>query len=105
MPRKPAPKFLKDLYYAVFIFLFSGQGVECPICGIRLRRFIRANKPRNTKLGNLCPRCWSLERHRLLWLFLQNRTDLFDGREKTVLHVAPETCFKGRFENAKNMNY
>jgi SAM-dependent methyltransferase len=60
---------------------------------------------RATVLGNLCPQCRSLERHRLLWLFLQNRTDLFNGHEKTVLHIAPEPCFKGRIEYLENMHY
>ena len=43
-----------------------------------------------------CPRCGSLERHRLAWLYLTQRTDLFDPRPKRVLHVAPEQCFEGR---------
>ena len=25
----------------------------------------------------LCPKCLSLERHRLMWLYLKNRTDFF----------------------------
>jgi hypothetical protein len=105
MLKKPIPIFLKNFYYAAFILLFSGRTVECPICGIRLRRFKRISKMRATVLGNLCPQCRSLERHRLLWLFLQNRTDLFNGHEKTVLHIAPEPCFKGRIEYLENMHY
>jgi SAM-dependent methyltransferase len=105
MLKKPIPLFLKNIYFAVFILFFSGQTVECPICGIRLRRFKRIGHVRATALGNLCPRCRSLERHRLLWLFLKNKTDLFDGGVKTVLHFAPEPCFKGRFENLKNTRY
>jgi SAM-dependent methyltransferase len=105
MLQKPIPVFLKNFYYKAFILFFSGQTVECPICGIRMRRFKKISKLRATASGNLCPRCRSLERHRLLWLFLQNRTDLFNGHEKTVLHIAPEPCFKGRIENLKNMHY
>ncbi len=36
--------------------------------------------------------CDSLERHRLIWLFFNRETDLFDGRSKRMLHVAPEAC-------------
>jgi len=38
----------------------------------------------------MCPRCGGLERHRLVWLYFARRTDLFDGRSKRVLHIAPE---------------
>jgi SAM-dependent methyltransferase len=105
MLKKPIPVFLKNIYFAAFILLFSGQTVECPICCIRLRRFKRIGLLRATARGNLCPRCRSLERHRLLWLFLKNKTDLFDGGVKTVLHFAPEPCFKGRIENLTNVRY
>jgi SAM-dependent methyltransferase len=45
-----------------------------------------------------CVQCGALERHRLLWLFLQKRTNLFDGKPKKMLHVAPESCFESRFK-------
>jgi predicted SAM-dependent methyltransferase len=45
-----------------------------------------------------CVHCGALERHRLLWLFLQKKTDLFDGKPKKMLHVAPEPCFESRFK-------
>jgi len=51
-----------------------------------------------------CP-CGSLERHRTLWLFFQERTDLFDGREKRVLHVAPEACLVGKLRERLGTNY
>jgi SAM-dependent methyltransferase len=43
-----------------------------------------------------CVFCGALERHRLAWLYFQRETDLFDGRHKRVLHVAPEPCFEPR---------
>ena len=52
----------------------------------------------------LCPSCLSLERHRLLWLFLKNETDFFSSSLK-VLHVAPEQCFLKRFRSLKNLDY
>ena len=39
----------------------------------------------------LCPRCLSLERHRLLWLYLQRETDLLTAYPR-ILHIAPEVC-------------
>jgi len=52
----------------------------------------------------LAPGTLSLERHRLLWLYLKNETDFFTTHKK-VLHMAPEQCFLKRFKNLKNLDY
>ena len=39
----------------------------------------------------------SLERHRLLWLFLKNDTDFFKKKIK-LLHFAPEQSFYKKFK-------
>jgi len=44
----------------------------------------------------LSPSTLSLERHRLLWLYLNNETNFFSEKKK-VLHMAPEQCFLKRF--------
>jgi SAM-dependent methyltransferase len=51
-----------------------------------------------------CPRCGSLERHRHLWLFLRERTDLFSA-ERRVLHVSPEPCLEQRLSRLPNLDY
>src|SRR5690606_27168699 len=51
-----------------------------------------------------CPACGALERHRLQWLYLRRRTDLF-ARPNRVLHVAPEPCFRRLLETAGNIEY
>jgi SAM-dependent methyltransferase len=74
---------------------YRGQGRWCPVCAQSSRKF----RPGGTfpRSDAKCPRCGSLERHRLAWLYLTQRTDLFDRRPKRVLHIAPEQCFEGRF--------
>ncbi len=52
----------------------------------------------------LSPSTLSLERHRLLWLYLKNETDFFSAKNK-VLHFAPEQCFLKRFKALKNIDY
>ena len=52
-----------------------------------------------------CPRCGALERHRRVWLYFARRTDLFSGRPKRVLHVAPEQCFEGRLRQRFGAGY
>jgi ubiquinone/menaquinone biosynthesis C-methylase UbiE len=46
----------------------------------------------------MCVHCFALERHRFSWIFLVKKTDLFDGKAKKMLHVAPESCFLSRFK-------
>ena len=83
--------------------LYAGRGVECPVCGRRYRKFMPYGyvRPRENAL---CPHCLALERHRLLWLFLQNETDFFDAPAR-LLHVAPEYCFIKRFERLPRLDY
>lgn len=77
--------------------------MECPICGRSFRNFAPYGHRR--RRGNaLCPNCLSLERHRLLWLFLKERTDFFSGRLR-VLHIAPERCFVKRFQELHDSGY
>jgi len=84
-------------------FWYRGDRVECPICKGRFRKFLPYgyNQVRNNVL---CPKCLSLERHRLLWLYLKSRTDFFTARLK-VLHVAPEQCFYKLFRKMPNLTY
>jgi SAM-dependent methyltransferase len=58
----------------------------------------------NPRNNALCPNCLALERHRLMWLYLQKKTGFFKEPLK-VLHVAPEHCFINRFEAMKNLDY
>lgn len=83
--------------------LFHGNKVECPVCSGRFSRFLPYGYNVIRK-GVLCPRCFSLERHRLLWLFLENKTRFFNDPLK-VLHIAPEQCFYKRFRKLKNLEY
>ncbi len=52
----------------------------------------------------LSPGTLSLERHRLLWLYLTRETDWLDQQLK-VLHIAPEQAFYKKFKKIKNWEY
>lgn len=52
----------------------------------------------------LAPGTLSLERHRLLWLFLKRKTDFFTKKRK-MLHIAPEQCFIDLFRAQSNLDY
>src|SRR5438093_374596 len=79
-----------------FAARYAGRGRWCPVCERSSRRFARFGVvPRKDAR---CGFCGSLERHRLVWLFFSRMTNLFDGKEKRVLHVAPEECLEGRLK-------
>lgn len=88
----PRPLLQRIAGWAVPVagFLYKGRGRECPVCGSKYRRFMPYGYV-NARPDALCPHCLSLERHRLLWLYLVRETDLLTTFPKT-LHIAPEVC-------------
>jgi SAM-dependent methyltransferase len=51
-----------------------------------------------------CIKCGSLERHRMLWLYLHEETSIFSKGLK-VLHIAPEKQLYDLFLQNKNIDY
>jgi SAM-dependent methyltransferase len=43
--------------------------------------------------------------HRLSWLFLEQKTDLFNESPKKMLHIAPEMGLMRRFKEISNLDY
>jgi SAM-dependent methyltransferase len=82
---------------------YSGNKVECPICNNHYRQFLPYGRI-NPRQNALCPNCLSLERHRLIWLYLRDKTNFFE-KKLNVLHIAPEPCFMKRFENQHGDTY
>lgn len=85
--------------------LYAGSRYEDPINGKTYRKFLPYGYSGIAKRNNvLSPGTLSLERHRLLWLYLKNRTDFFTANYK-MLHIAPEQCFYKIFKGMKNLDY
>lgn len=82
---------------------YYGKGRFCPVCEKSSRRFRPFGLvPREDAQ---CFHCGALERHRLLWLYVSRRTNLFDGKPKKMLHVAPELCFESILQQRLGDNY
>lgn len=75
----------------------------CPVCDTGFRKFLPYGRI-NPRDNALCPNCLSLERHRLMWLYLKEKTPFFD-KNLDVLHIAPEACFIKRFEKIHGERY
>lgn len=84
-------------------FFMRGNKFEDPIDGRTYRRLLPYGRV-SSRANALAPGSLSLERHRLLWLYLKTKTNLFAEKVK-LLHVAPEYCFIKRFKNQKNIEY
>jgi len=52
-----------------------------------------------------CPRCFSKDRDRLIYLYLENKTDLFEGHHYKLLHIAPEAWMKELFNRLPHIDY
>lgn len=101
IPRKVLQLFSHWVLKIVAIF-YIGNNVECSVCGKSFRKFLPYG--RVARSNALCPNCLSLERHRLMYLFLQQKTEFFKDQIK-LLHVAPEICFIDKFEALENIDY
>jgi SAM-dependent methyltransferase len=84
-------------------FFLKGNTFIDPIDGKGFKTFLPYGY--GTQRNNvLSPSTLSLERHRLLWLYLKNETDFFNEAKK-VLHFAPEQAFYKRFRKMTHLYY
>jgi SAM-dependent methyltransferase len=101
----PRPLLIKLSYIVRPFIAFSlkGNTFTDPIDGKSFRKFLSYGYGKQRE-NALSPSTLSLERHRLLWLYLQNETDFFKTHKK-VLHMAPEQCFLSIFRKQNNLEY
>ncbi len=106
----PRPILIRLSYIVrpILAFFLRGNNFTDPISDKSFKSFLPYGYG-NQRNNVLSPATLSLERHRLLWLYLQNETDFFSSESlterKKVLHFAPEQCFLKRFRKLKNLDY
>jgi SAM-dependent methyltransferase len=83
--------------------VLKGNKYIDPIDGKGFRKFLPYGYEKQ-RPNVLSPSTLSLERHRLLWLYLKNETDFFTASLR-VLHFAPEQAFYKRFRAMQNLDY
>lgn len=94
--------FANKLRLKYLRFRLKGNEVFCVCCNSVFKKFAPFGAIKRDNAW--CPQCESLERDRLLWLFLQNRTNIYE-KEVNLLHVAPERILYKKFSNTSNINY
>ena len=103
--RIPRPVLIR-LSYAVkplFVLSLRGSKYTDPIDGRSFSKFLPYGYGQQRE-NVLSPSTLSLERHRLLWLYLKDHTTFFTAPHK-VLHFAPEQAFYKRFRKLNNLHY
>lgn len=101
----PRPWLIRMSIWArpILIWLYKGNNFTDPIDGRNYRRFLPYGYEKQ-RPNALSPGTLSLERHRLMWLYLKYETDFFNENLK-VLHIAPEQSFYKKFKKLKNIDY
>lgn len=102
----PRPILIRLSYIFSFFspVFYGGNKHECPVCEGKFRKMLPYGYDGSAKRENvLCPKCLTLERHRVLWLYLKEQTDFFTKQRK-MLHIAPEQPFLGRFRKLKHLD-
>lgn len=95
--------------------VYTGNAYYCPYCDNRFRKFLRGGYPNplaeekkivgaGIRPNMLCPRCYSTDRDRLIYLYLKEKTDIF-VRHTSILHIAPAGSVKHLLENLPNVEY
>ena len=101
----PRPLLIRLSYWVrpLIAFYLKGNKFTDPIDGKSFKSFLPYGyeSPRENVLS---PSTLSLERHRLLWLYLKNETEFFSKPIK-LLHFAPEQAFYNRFKKLDNLDY
>lgn len=82
--------------------LFKGNSVTCLICNSTYNKFGDYGEYK-VRQNASCHKCGSLERHRVLWKYLNDKKLL--NKKLSILHFAPEKVFYDIFSGLSNVEY
>ncbi len=99
---KHFPVGSRKIYHRLNIFFYKGEEYYCPICEKGFKRFLPAGE--NIFGNSKCPGCSSLERQRLLWLYLTSKLKIQDQKIK-LLNVAPDFAIQSKLKSLSNIDY
>jgi SAM-dependent methyltransferase len=102
--QRPGFARVVDGLLAVRALVFFGNTYICPCCGWRLRRFTHGGFSLKQRHHGYCPRCNAKARHRRVWLYLQDHTNLFTDRMR-LFEVSPKYSMSRRLARMKNLRY
>ena len=103
----PRPLLIKLSYIFKFFapLLYKGNSVNCNVCKRSFRKFLSYGSKVAHRENVLCPYDLTLERHRLMWYYLENNSTFLTQKDLKLLHIAPEQCFHKKFKAQENLSY
>ena len=86
--RNPKYASIKRLSFLLRGLLFKGSRYNCPCCNSTLRGFVGREGLLKRNDDGYCPRCNAKARHRRIWLYIREHTNLGKASLR-LLEVAP----------------
>ncbi|MCW8823302.1 MAG: methyltransferase domain-containing protein [Ignavibacteriaceae bacterium] len=99
---KNFPNTSRKVYHTINKFIYRGNNYYCPICERGYSRFLPG--PDNIRSNSKCPGCSSLERHRLLWIYLTRELNILTSKLE-LLSAAPDYATQSKLKNLANIRY
>ncbi|MFH1000938.1 MAG: class I SAM-dependent methyltransferase [Bacteroidota bacterium] len=108
-------KKIRGTYQKGLGVLYKGKTYYCPYCKHSFRKMLSDGEKLHViekfqiigsgyRENCTCPRCYSKDRDRLIYLYFEKNTSLFTEQHK-VLHIAPEAWLKELFQSLPNIHY
>lgn len=99
---KHFPVGSRKVYHTLNNFLYKGNNYYCPICEKGYKRFLPGG---DNLFGNSkCPGCSSLERQRLLWVYLTRELKI-QNENIRLLNIAPDLAIQSKLIKLSHMDY
>ena len=102
--RSPRLSVVKEFGFLLRGVLMTGRRYRCPVCEWSTRSFVGERKFLQKSDTGYCPRCNAKARHRRIWLYLSEHTEIFTDRVRLV-EVAPWWSFARRFRKIATIEY
>jgi SAM-dependent methyltransferase len=96
------PYFSRKIFYKINTIRFKGEKNYCPLCEKGFSKFLTG--PDKSRKNSKCPGCGSLERQRLLWLYLTKKLEI-TNQKINLLNIAPDYATQTALQRLKNISY
>lgn len=113
IPRRYHSKMSFLYNYSRSLFFF-GFKYKCIFCNGHFRKLLPTGLKNDVALSfigggyryTLCPRCHSLDRERLIYYYIKNKTNILHSQKSIkLLHIAPERNLQKVFRASSNLKY
>jgi len=96
------PESSKRIYHTFNKIIYKGDKYFCPVCERSYKKFLPAGE--NLTGNSKCPGCSSLERQRLLWLYLTKKLKI-QNQKIRLLNIAPDFAIQNKLKSLSNIDY